>query len=63
VTTAEEKVWEYLTTHKKPVMAGTLAKRFLLSQSHVNRVLRDLDAEGKVDVLKIGGNKFYKAKT
>jgi hypothetical protein len=62
MATAEEKVWEYLDTHKRPVMAGTLAKRFLCSQSHISRILREFEAQGKVDVLVVGKHKFYRAK-
>ena len=58
----EEKVWEYLVTHKTPVLASTLAKRFLVRKSHVSRILRDLEAKNVLDVIPIGSNKFYQVK-
>ena len=62
MTSVEEKVWEYLVTHKTPVLATTLAKRFMVSKSHVGRILRDLEAKQVLDVIPIGSNKFYRVK-
>jgi len=62
VENAEEKIWRYLAEHKTPVLATTLAKRFVVSKSHVSRILKDLEAKQAVDVIVIGSNKFYKAK-
>lgn len=62
MASVEEKVWEYLVTHKTPVLATTLAKRFMVSKSHVGRILRDLEAKQVVDVINIGSNKFYRVK-
>jgi uncharacterized membrane protein len=62
VENADEKVWRYLVEHKTPVLASTLAKRFMFSQSHVARILRDLEQTGTVEVVRIGSNKFYKVK-
>ncbi len=59
---ADEKIWQYLTEHKTPVLASTLAKRFMFSQSHVNRILTALEREQKVEVVRVGSNKFYKVK-
>ncbi len=53
---ADEKIWQYLTEHK------TLAKRFMFSQSHVNRILTALEREQKAEVVRVGSNKFYKVK-
>lgn len=61
--TAEEKVWRYLTEHKTPVLASTLAKRFMFSQSHVARILRDLERTKKVQVTLVGRQRFYKVAT
>lgn len=60
--TADEKVWRYLVEHKTPVLAATLAKRFMFSQSHVARILRDLEKAGTVVVVRVGKQKFYGAK-
>jgi uncharacterized membrane protein len=62
VVSVEEKVWEYLVEHKTPVLVTTLAKRFMFSQSHVSRILRDLEQADKVEVIRIGRQKFYKVK-
>ncbi len=59
---ADEKIWQYLTEHKTPVLASTLAKRFMFSQSHVARILRDLEQAGTVEAIRIGSNKFYRVK-
>lgn len=44
--TAQEKILEYLNTHKTPVAVSDLAKRFLIGRETVGRVLRKLEAEG-----------------
>lgn len=62
LTEAEEKILNYLVEHKTPVMAGTLAKRFIMSQSKVSTLLKLLHEKGLADVLQIGNNKFYKIK-
>jgi uncharacterized membrane protein len=62
VENAEEKVWRYLVEHKTPVLAATLAKRFMFSQSHVARILRDLEQAGNVEAVRIGSQKFYRVK-
>lgn len=59
---ADEKVWRYLVEHKTPVLAATLAKRFMFSQSHVARILRELERAGTVEAVRVGKQKFYKAK-
>jgi uncharacterized membrane protein len=51
-----------LVEHKTPVLVTTLAKRFMFSQSHVSRILRDLEQADKVEVIRIGRQKFYKVK-
>ncbi len=59
---ADEKVWRYLVEHKTPVLASTLAKRFMFSQSHVARILRDLEQAGTVEAMRVGSQKFYRVK-
>jgi DNA-binding IclR family transcriptional regulator len=58
----EQILLEHLAAQKGPVMVGTLAKRFLISQSRMVRALNTLINEGKVEVVTIGKHKFYKAK-
>ena len=45
----EEAVWEYLITHKTPAHQKKLAKRWLVSESRVARVLKRFEKEGIVD--------------
>ncbi len=59
---ADEKIWRYLVEHKTPVLAATLAKRFMFSQSHVARILRELERAGSVEVVRVGSQKFYRVK-
>lgn len=59
---AEEKVWDYLKTHKAPVLATTLAKRFLLSKSHTVRILKSLELAQKIQIVTVGSQRFYMAK-
>lgn len=58
----EEKVWNYLVEHKTPVMAGTLAKRFIISQSHISKILKQWADENRLDTINVGRSKFYKIK-
>lgn len=60
--TTEEKFLEYLRTHKRPVLAATLAKRFIVSQSHASSILNALYENGLAEVRLEGRKKFYKAK-
>lgn len=62
LTESEEKILTYLKEHKTPVMAGTLAKRFIMSQSKVSTLLKLLQEKGLADVFQVGSNKFYKIK-
>ena len=58
----EEAVWEYLITHKTPAHQKKLAKRWLVSESRVARVLKRFEKEGIVDLVRIGTQKYYKIK-
>jgi hypothetical protein len=59
---AEELVWKYLVDHKTPVMAITLAKRFLISESHIRRILKVYSEKQVLDVVMVGTRKYYKIK-
>jgi redox-regulated HSP33 family molecular chaperone len=61
VTNVEEMIWEYLRTHKTPVLAHTLAKKFVVSQSHIARTLKDFEVKRMIVVTQVGKQKFYKA--
>ena len=58
----DEKIWNYLTTHKTPVSQEKMAKHFLISQSHASRALNFFVEQGIAEVIKIGTKKFYKVK-
>lgn len=58
----EERIWNYLITHKTPISAAKLAKYFIISQSHASNALRKFEESGIVDVVKIGNAKYYKVK-
>lgn len=58
----EEKVWMYLVEHKTPATASTIAKRFIISSSHVSKILKQLTDRNIIDVVRIGKSKFYKIK-
>lgn len=60
LTTAEQKIWNYLKEHKTPIPAGTLAKRFILSQSKVSQALSMLERNGMAVSFKVGSTKFYR---
>lgn len=62
MTPIEDKIWQYLVEHKTPVQASTLAKRFIVSQGHVRRILKDLADKQILDVIVIGTSKFYRVK-
>jgi predicted transcriptional regulator len=56
----EQLLLEHLMAQKGPVMVGTLAKRFLISESRMVRALSTLINQGKVEIVTIGKHKFYK---
>lgn len=57
--TVHEKVVKFLQEHKTPTQAAKIAKHYIISESAVGAVLRELLAEGKVRVRKQGTKKFY----
>ncbi len=60
LTWAEQKIWDYLKEHKTPVTAGTLAKRFIISQSKTSQALAMLERHGLASAFSVGRTKFYK---
>ena len=62
LTGPEEKIFKYLIEHKTPVLAATLAKRFIMSKSRISTILKALHDKGLADVIQVGSNKFYKFK-
>lgn len=49
--TARECVLDYMTLHKTPITVKRLAKHYILSESSVLRVLKELSAEGKISTI------------
>ncbi|NDG27809.1 MAG: hypothetical protein EB120_11625 [Proteobacteria bacterium] len=60
LTALEEKVFNYLKEHTTPVQAGTLAKRFIVSDSATAHALRRLVDLGIADAFKVGNKRFFK---
>jgi DNA-binding IclR family transcriptional regulator len=49
--TVREFVLDYMTLHKTPITVKRLAKHYILSESSVLRVLKELSAEGKISTI------------
>jgi len=58
----DEKIWNYMLTHKTPVTQEKMAKYFLISKSHASRALNFFVDQGIAEVVRIGQTKFYKVK-
>ena len=62
MTSTEQKIWDYMLTHKTPVSAAKLAKYFIISQSKTSSTLKKFAEQGIADVVAIGKVKYYKVK-
>ena len=63
MTDFEEKVWNYLCSHKKtPVQAKTIAKAWIVNENKVARTLNRFVESGIADLVRMGSKKFYKVK-
>jgi hypothetical protein len=58
----DEKIWNYMITHKTPVSQEKMARYFLISKSHAGRALNFFVEQGIAEVVKVGTKKFYKVK-
>ena len=58
----EEKVWDYLVEHKRPVTVKQLAKYYIVSENSVSRVLSDLFKKQVIDKIRQGNVVLYKIK-
>lgn len=58
----DERIWNYLTTHKTPVTQEKIAKYFLMSKSHAGRALNFFVEQGIAEVIKMGSTKYYRVK-
>jgi predicted transcriptional regulator len=59
---SEERLFNYLVTHKKPVPLEKLADRFLLNKQTVGKALKRLHDCGLADRIAVGGKLFYEIK-
>jgi Mn-dependent DtxR family transcriptional regulator len=62
VRTIEEKIWDYLVEHKRPVTSKQLAKYFIVSQQSVARTLGKFVEKQVVDKFYQGNVLLYKIK-
>lgn len=60
--TIEEKVWDYLVEHKRPVTIKQLAKYFIVSEGAVTRTLAGFVQRQIVDKVRQGHITLYKIK-
>lgn len=60
LTPVQQKIFEYLRTHKTPMDAEALAKYFMVSKHTASSTLRHLLREEEVELIKVGRKKFYK---
>lgn len=58
----EDKVWDYLVDHKRPVTVKQLAKYFIVSENSVSRVMTELVKREVVDKIRQGNVTLYKIK-
>ena len=58
----DEKIWNYMITHKTPVSQEKMARYFLISKSHAGRALNFFVEQGIAEVVKVGTKKFYRVK-
>ncbi len=60
--TIEEKVWDYLVEHKRPVTVKQLAKYYIVSENSVSRVLSEFFKKQVIDKIRQGNVVLYKIK-
>jgi Mn-dependent DtxR family transcriptional regulator len=58
----EDKVWDYLIEHKRPVTIKQIAKYFIVSEGSVTRVLANFVKRQVVDKIRQGSITLYKIK-
>lgn len=62
LTPVQEKLFDYLVSHKRPVPLEKLADRFLLNKQTVGKALKKLHDCGLADRMSVGGKLFYEIK-
>lgn len=58
----EERLWNYLVSHKTPVTVKKMAKYWICSESRVRGALEKFVDRGIVEVVKLGNLKHYRVK-
>jgi predicted transcriptional regulator len=58
----DEKIWNYLVTHKTPVTQEKISKYFMISKSHAARALNYFVEQGIAELIKLGSTKHYRVK-
>jgi len=59
LTPAQQKIFDYLRTHKTPVSAQYLATYFMVSYDTALKTLRFLVEEEEAKSMKVGRKKLY----
>jgi predicted transcriptional regulator len=60
--TVEQKIFDYMNEHKKPVTMTKMAKYFIASESAVNKALAKMVKEGLAEVVTNSKPYQYKLK-
>jgi predicted transcriptional regulator len=58
----EDKVWDYLVEHKRPVTVKQLSKHFIASENAVSRALTEFVKRQVVNKIRQGNVVLYKIK-
>lgn len=59
LTPVQQKIFNYLRTHKTPASAQYLAEYFMISYTTSQQTLRFLASEKEAKVIKVGRKKLY----
>ena len=49
--TVEQKIFDYMSEHKKPVTISKMAKHFIISESAVKQALTKMVKDGMVEIV------------
>jgi Mn-dependent DtxR family transcriptional regulator len=60
--TVEEKIFDYISEHKKPVTISKMAKYFIASESSVKQALANMVKKGVAEVVPNSKPYLYKLK-
>ena len=60
--TVEQKIFDYMNEHKKPVTISKMAKHFIVSESAVKQALTKMTKNGVVEVVPNSKPYLYRLK-